>query len=81
MLFTVFSTVTMWVFSAAAVANADAASIQRVKLWVMGFSSFSLVGLLAAVWLLRMKRHGQAAGIALLPSIVMGGTLLYKLLG
>lgn len=78
--FTAFSTATMWVFSAAALANASHESIQRVKLWVAGFSSLSLVCVVVALWLLCAQRAGRSAAFALLPSVVMGACLAYKLI-
>ena len=80
MLFTGFSTLTMWVFSAAALANASEASIQRVKHWVIGCSSCSFVCIAAGIWLLRAKRPGWAAGVAIFPAIVMGGIFAWKII-
>ena len=78
MIFTAGSMVTMWVFSAAALANnTSEESLRQVKLWVAGFSVLSVVGIGVGIRLLYMHRPGWATIISLLPAIVMGGTLIY----
>ncbi|MBX7211795.1 MAG: hypothetical protein K1X78_26050 [Verrucomicrobiaceae bacterium] len=72
-------TLFMSVFSAAAVANANAESIQRVKNWVPGFSPASLPGIIAGVWLLRAHRAGWAAIVSALPATAMGGVFVYRI--
>lgn len=82
MIFTAGSMVTMWVFAAASLANnTSEASCQRVKLWVINFSLFSLVGVGAGIWLLVGKRYALSTGVSLLPAAVMFTTLVWQLIG
>ncbi len=72
MMLTAGSTVTMWVFAAASLANnTSEASLQRVKLWVHNFSLLSLVGTGVGIWLLVRKRYALSVGISLLPAAAM----------
>ena len=80
MIFTAGSTLTMWVFAAASLANNKSeASYERVKLWVLNFSLFSLAGIGVGIWLLVQKRHGWSVGASLLPAFVMLVTFVYLL--
>ena len=79
MLISIVSTVTMLVFCLAAMANANADSIHRLKTWMMSLSMLSLLCLAVAGWLLYDKRPGWAsAGIALAPTVLMGTIFIYK---
>jgi hypothetical protein len=80
MLFTIVATVTMLVFCMAAGANASPDSIRRLKIYMVSFSLLSLLCLVAAGLLLYGKKTGWSAGIALAPSILMGITLILKLI-
>jgi hypothetical protein len=78
MFFTAGSTLAMWVFAAASLANnTSEASLQRVKLWVLNFSLCSAAGIAIGIWLLCQKSYGWSTGISLLPAIAMGGTFIY----
>jgi len=80
MIFTAGSMVTMWVFSAASLANnTSEESLRQVKLWVLAFSVLSVVAIGVGIWLLYMHRPGWSTIVSLLPAIVMGGTLVYFL--
>lgn len=80
MIFTAGSTLTMWVFSAAALANNQSEeSLRQVELWVASFSLLSMAGIGVGIWLLRRKRPGRSALASLLPAAVMAATLLYLL--
>jgi hypothetical protein len=80
MIFTAVSMLTMWVFSAASLANnTSEASLREVKLWVLYFSVLSLAGIGVGIWLLYLHRPGRATIVSLLPAIVMGGTLVHFL--
>ena len=81
MLLTAGSTVTMWVFAAASLANnTSEASLHRVKLWVLNFSIFSLAGIGAGIWLLVRKRHALSIGISLLPAAAMLIALVWQII-
>ena len=78
MIFNAGSMLSMWVFAAASLANNKSeASYERVKLWVINFSLFSLAGIGVGIWLLLRKRHGWSVGAALLPAFVMLATFIY----
>ena len=80
MIFTAGSMLTMWAFAAASLANnTSEASYERVKLWVLSFSLFSLAGIGVGIWLLVRKRHGWSVGASLLPAFVMFVTFVYLL--
>ena len=81
MIFTAGSTLTMWVFAAASLANNTSdASYQRVKLWVISFSLFSLAGIGAGIWLLIGKRYALSIGVSLLPAGAMFIALVWQLI-
>ena len=80
MIFTAGSTLTMWVFASASLANNQSeASYERVKLWVLSFSLLSLAGIGAGIWLLVRKRYGWSVGASLLPAFAMLVTFIYLL--
>lgn len=80
MIFTAGSMLSMWVFSAASLANnSSEASLHRVKLWLLNFSLLSCAGIAAGIWLLVRKRYGWSAGAALLPAAFMLAALLWKI--
>ena len=81
MIFTAGSTVTMWTFAAASLANnTSEASLQRVKLWVMNFSLLSLAGIGVGIWLLAGKRYALSAGMSLLPAAARFIALVWQLI-
>ena len=78
LIFTAGSTITMWAFAAASLANnTSEASYERVKLWVISFSLLSLTGIIAGIWLLLRKRYALSASLSLLPSAAMFITLVW----
>ena len=79
MVFTAGATLTMWVFSAAALANANDASYQRVRLWVIGFSLLALAGIGAGIWMLMDRRYALSAVVSLVPAAVMCLALVWQL--
>lgn len=80
MIFTAVSTVTMWIFAAASLANANPDSIQRVKIWVLNFSLLSFSGIGIGIWLLVGKRYGLSSGVSLLPAAVMFIALFWQII-
>lgn len=81
MIFTAGSTVTMWVFAAASLANNKSAeSLARVKLWVLNFSLLSLAGIGVGIWLLVSKRYGLSMGVSLLPAAVMLAAFVWQII-
>ena len=81
MIFTMGSMLTLWVFSAASLANNTSAdSLQRVKLWVLCLSLYCMAGIAAGIWLLCIQRSGWATVASLLPAASMAALLLYLVL-
>lgn len=81
MIFTAGSTIAMWGFAAASLANNTSdASYQRVKLWVISFSLLSVIGISAGIWLLVGRRYILSASASLLPAVVMFLTLVWLLI-
>ncbi len=81
MIFTLGSMATMWVFSAASLANnTSAEALRQVKTLALIFSLLSVSGIALGIWLLCRRRPGWASVVAVFPSLVMGGLLVYFLL-
>lgn len=81
MIFTIVSMATMWVFSAASLANnTDPAAAREVGWWVLGFSLLCVAGVGAGIWLVIRGRPGWSAGTSLFPAAVMFLALVYQLL-
>lgn len=80
MIFTAGSMVTMWVFSAAALANnTDPAAAHEVGWWVSGFSLLCVAGIGGGIWLVIRGCRGWSAGVSLFPAVVMFLALVYQL--
>lgn len=80
MIFTAGSTLTMWAFAAASLANNKSEeSLHRVKLWVLNFSLLSAAGICVGIYLLVSKRYGLSIGVALLPAAVMLIALVWQI--
>ena len=80
MLCTVVAALIAITFCLAGGANADAESIRRLKLWMLACGLSSLVCIGVAIWLLTRQRPGPSAIVAIIPTVLMGATLLVKLL-
>lgn len=70
---------TMLVFCSAMGANASPAAIAALKMWMIGLSVLSLAGIVAALVLMRSEPN-LAAGIAILPSLIIGLIFVISLL-
>lgn len=68
---TVLTTLLMLVFSMAGMANAPPDQIQRMELWMGGFSLLALTCVIASIVLMRRQRHGPAALVAFLPTGIL----------
>ena len=71
MLFTVVSTVVALVFCMAMGANSTPAQINRLKIWMCGFSLLAFAGIIVGIVLMRFGQTSWAAGIAFLPTVVI----------
>ncbi|MCP5558990.1 MAG: hypothetical protein H7A55_14695 [Verrucomicrobiaceae bacterium] len=81
MIFTFGSMLAMWIFAAASLANTTSdASYQRVRLWVVGFSAFAVIGISVGIWLLVGKRYALSTSVSLLPAAVMFIALVWQLI-
>ncbi len=80
MICTAGCTLTMWVFSAASLANvSDQSAYQRVMSWVVVLSVFSIVGIVSGIALLLRKRFATAATVAVVPSAIMFVALVWQI--
>lgn len=79
MLCTVVVTLAMLVFCSAMGANASPAAIAALKMWMLGLSVLSLAGIVVALVLMRSQPN-LAAGIAILPSLIIGVIFVISLL-
>ncbi len=80
MILTIGSMATMWVFSAAALANnTDPTAVREVGWWVLGFSLLCVAGIGAGIRLVFRGRPGWSAVASLFPAMVMFLALAYQL--
>lgn len=78
MVITTVSILTLWVFSAASLANNTSEAAQhQVKLWLLGLSLYAVAGIALGIWLLSIQRAGWATISALLPAVSMTALFLY----
>jgi hypothetical protein len=80
MLVTLLTTLTMLVFCLGMGANASAADIRTLKLWMAGLSLLGAAGVVAGIVLLRTGQPGWAAVVAILPTLIMSVIFLVALL-
>ena len=80
MICTVVATLVMLVFCMAMGANAKPEEIQALKGWMIGLSLLGLAGIAVGILLMRSAQPGLAAGVSLLPAIVMGILFLVSIL-
>ena len=80
MLLTAISTLTAVVFCLGMGANASAAQIRMLKLWMGGFSLLGLAGIVIGIVLLRSGQLGWAAGAAISPTVIIAIIFLISVL-
>ncbi|MES2625410.1 MAG: hypothetical protein V4628_09035 [Pseudomonadota bacterium] len=71
MLLTILSTLTALVFCMGMGANASAAQIHALKLWITGFSLLGIAGIVISIFLLRADQTGWAVNAAFAPTIII----------
>lgn len=80
MIVTVLSTLTAVVFCIAMGANATAAQIHALKLWMVGLSLLGLAGAVVSIVLLRAGQYGWGAGAAFAPAAIIALIFLVSVL-
>ena len=80
MLCTAVTTLTALVFCMAMGANASAAEIGRLKLWMAALALVGAGGVVLAIFLIRAGHPGWAAGAAFAPTVIFAVLLLVALI-
>lgn len=80
LLLTTLSTLTAVVFCLGMGANASAAQLRMLKLWMAGFSLLGVVGVVGAILLLRKGHEGWATGVAFFPTAFIAVVFLVVML-
>lgn len=70
----------MLVFCLAMGANASSAEIRSLKLWMLGLSAMTLVGIAVGIVLLRFGQLEWSASVSIFPAVVMGVIALAALM-
>jgi hypothetical protein len=76
MLCTALVTLMAIVFCLGMGANATPAEIRALKFWMAGLSLLGAAGIAGGILLLRAGQPGWAAGVSLLPAVIMGVILI-----
>lgn len=79
MICTIITTLTMLGFCMGMGANASPSAIAALKMWMVGLSVLSLAGIVAGLFLMRSQPN-LAAGLAILPAIIIGVIFVISLL-
>ncbi len=80
MLCTALGTLAMLGFCMAMGANASPEQLRALKFWMIGFSALSAVGIVAGFVLMRGGLSNVAAGVAILPCVIMAVIFIIALL-